>query len=287
VTALGETALEAETLSKMALLLGPDGARQVLGDQGGVIVHDDGEVEAIGPIDGGSTWPRPSGRSGEGADGADPVPVVAGQPRIGDPGAGADLAVGVDGARDGHQSAFPPGAQARRRASAHVALVAIAAIAVHGLALLGDSWLKPGWRDITVPFAIAYRPQFTGLGIIAGYSAVLLGPSFYVRRRIGARRWRKLHRATPVVWLLVVIHTLGAGSDGGKLWLRCVVLAPVIPIVYLLVLRMLQGGGRAGRTQRPAEARNAAIHHAGRSHEGVPRTERHPVAPRHLAKETP
>jgi hypothetical protein len=53
VTALGETALEAETLSKMALLLGPDGARQVLGDQGGVIVHDDGEVEAIGPIDGG------------------------------------------------------------------------------------------------------------------------------------------------------------------------------------------------------------------------------------------
>jgi thiamine biosynthesis lipoprotein len=52
VTALGETALEAETLSKMALLLGPDGARQVLAEHGGVIVHDRGEVEAIGPIDG-------------------------------------------------------------------------------------------------------------------------------------------------------------------------------------------------------------------------------------------
>jgi FAD:protein FMN transferase len=51
-TALGASALEAETLSKMALLLGPDGAREILRRSGGVIVHDSGEVEAIGKIDG-------------------------------------------------------------------------------------------------------------------------------------------------------------------------------------------------------------------------------------------
>jgi hypothetical protein len=48
-TALGASALEAEVLSKMALLLGPMGAREVLGEQGGLIVHDSGEVEPIGP----------------------------------------------------------------------------------------------------------------------------------------------------------------------------------------------------------------------------------------------
>jgi FAD:protein FMN transferase len=47
-TALASSALEAETLSKMALLLGPEGARQVLSEHGGVIVHDDGDVEAVG-----------------------------------------------------------------------------------------------------------------------------------------------------------------------------------------------------------------------------------------------
>ncbi len=52
VTALGGSALEAETLAKMALLLGPDGAQRVLSEHGGVIVHDSGEVEAIGPIEG-------------------------------------------------------------------------------------------------------------------------------------------------------------------------------------------------------------------------------------------
>jgi thiamine biosynthesis lipoprotein len=49
-TAIAGSALEAETLSKMALLLGPEGARRVLAEHGGVIVHDDGEVELVGPV---------------------------------------------------------------------------------------------------------------------------------------------------------------------------------------------------------------------------------------------
>jgi sulfoxide reductase heme-binding subunit YedZ len=134
--------------------------------------------------------------------------------------------------------------RAAARLHEHLALIALAAIAVHGLALLGDQWLKPGWRGIAIPFALSYRPGFTGIGIIAGYLAVLLGPSFYVRRRIGARRWRKLHRATVIVWLLSVVHALGAGSDGARPWLRAVVLAPLAPIVFLLVVRTL---GRPAR----------------------------------------
>ncbi len=50
-TAIGDSALEAETLSKMALLLGAPGAREVLAERGGLIVHDDGEIETVGPMD--------------------------------------------------------------------------------------------------------------------------------------------------------------------------------------------------------------------------------------------
>ncbi|MHB8242966.1 MAG: FAD:protein FMN transferase [Solirubrobacteraceae bacterium] len=49
-TALAPSALEAETLSKLALLTGPAGARRALAEHGGVIVHDDGDVEPIGPL---------------------------------------------------------------------------------------------------------------------------------------------------------------------------------------------------------------------------------------------
>lgn len=128
----------------------------------------------------------------------------------------------------------------------HVALVGLGAIAVHGLTLLGDPWLRPGLRGLTVPFAMSYRPLYTGLGILSGYLAALLGLSFYARRRIGARLWRRLHRATLLVWVLGVVHTLGSGSDAASLWLRAFVLAPAIPIAYLTTLRVL------GTRRRPA-----------------------------------
>jgi methionine sulfoxide reductase heme-binding subunit len=156
----------------------------------------------------------------------------------------------------------------------HVALVALLAIALHGLALLGDHWLKPGWHGIAVPFAMSYKPQFTGLGILAGYLAVLVGPSFYLRRRIGTGRWRKLHRATVVVWVLSVVHAIGAGSDGSKLWLQGIVIGTGVPIVYLLVLRILPAGAPSSRTQLPPARLRAAAHPVGRAPVGTPQAER-------------
>ncbi len=50
VTALGRTALEAETLSKAALLSGPGKGRDLLSARGGMLVHDDGHVEIAGPV---------------------------------------------------------------------------------------------------------------------------------------------------------------------------------------------------------------------------------------------
>ena len=95
------------------------------------------------------------------------------------------------------------------------ALAGLVAIAVHGVTLFADPWLRPGVSGVLVPFTMGYRPLFTGLGIVAGYLAALLGLSFYARRRIGARLWRKLHRATVLVWALGVVHALGAGTRRG------------------------------------------------------------------------
>lgn len=49
-SSLGPTALEAETLAKMAFLSGPDAAREILASHGGLIVLDDGTVELCGAL---------------------------------------------------------------------------------------------------------------------------------------------------------------------------------------------------------------------------------------------
>lgn len=121
----------------------------------------------------------------------------------------------------------------------HLALAGLVAIAVHGITLLGDRWLHAGPLGVLVPFAIGYRPVFTGLGIIAAYLAALLGLSFYARRRIGAKRWRSLHRLTLVVYVLGVVHALGAGTDATTPWMRAIVVASGVPIVLLALRRWL------------------------------------------------
>jgi sulfoxide reductase heme-binding subunit YedZ len=130
----------------------------------------------------------------------------------------------------------------------HAALGGLIAIAVHGITLLGDRWLHPGPAGIAVPFVMDYRPAYTGLGIVAGYLAAALGLSFYARRRIGAKLWRKLHKATIAVYVLAVIHTLGAGSDVA--WVRPAMLITGAPILYLLALRMLPQRPRGERRTR-------------------------------------
>jgi sulfoxide reductase heme-binding subunit YedZ len=73
-----------------------------------------------------------------------------------------------------------------------------------------------------------------------------LGLSFYARRRIGAKLWRKLHRATILVYVLAIVHTLGAGTDASEPWLRIAMAVTGAPILYLLVVRLLP----APRAQR-------------------------------------
>lgn len=137
------------------------------------------------------------------------------------------------------------------------ALAGLVAIAVHGIALLGDPWLQPGVAGVAVPFALGFKTFFTGLGVIAGYLAMLLGLSYYARRRIGARLWRKAHRATVAVWLFGLVHALGAGTDASTAWFRWWAMLTTPAIGGLFVYRVFSG--RAKRQIRTARQRQGRV----------------------------
>jgi methionine sulfoxide reductase heme-binding subunit len=171
-----------------------------------------------------------------------------------------------------------PGLSAKLRAvHEQTAVAGIVAIAVHGITLLGDPWLHPGVAGVAVPFTMAFKPLWTGLGIVGGYLAALLGLSFYARRRIGAKLWRKAHRATVLVYLLGLVHALGSGTDAATVWFRWWVLMTAPVIGGLFVYRVLSGGakrarGRAHEGARPRPA-PAPAHQRGHSIPGTPALE--------------
>ncbi len=143
------------------------------------------------------------------------------------------------------------------------ALAGIVAIAVHGITLLGDPWLHPGVSGVTVPFTMGFRPVWSGLGVVGGYLAALLGLSFYARKRIGARLWRKAHRATVVVYLLGLVHALGAGTDASAVWFRWWVLMTAPVIGGLFVYRVFSGGAKRARSKD-------RVHEGARDHRPIP-----------------
>lgn len=120
-----------------------------------------------------------------------------------------------------------------------LSLSTLAMVALHGLSLLGDSFMHPGIVGIAVPFAGGYRPLWTGIGIVAGYGLAALGLTYYMRNRIGAARWRRLHRLTGLVWIAAIVHTIGAGSDASQVWFLALSGVLVVPTAGLLALRWI------------------------------------------------
>ena len=154
---------------------------------------------------------------------------------------------------------FPPRTSALvRTIHERVALVALGALAAHGLLLLGDGFLRPGLGGIGVPCAMSYRPAWTGMGILAGCLTAGLSLTYYTRRRLGARRWRAAHRLIPIAWAMAVVHVIGAGSDAGSLWLQ-VPLALTMAAVLTLLGHRLLGGLRARGARPPRRALTEAL----------------------------
>jgi methionine sulfoxide reductase heme-binding subunit len=171
------------------------------------------------------------------------------------------------------RAAKGPGAMTRlKQAHEATALTALIFIAAHGLALLGDSYLRPGLGGITIPFVMSHKPLWTGLGIIGGWLAALLGLSFYMRRWIGPKLWRKMHRWTLVVYVLAVVHTLGAGTDARSLWLLLILIATVAPLAGMAAIRLLPRdeparGRRRRRIPLPSEQLSRPVHESAYDYE--------------------
>ena len=57
-----------------------------------------------------------------------------------------------------------------------LSLAVLGALAVHGLTLLGDSYLHPSLADVALPFVSSYKTFWTTAGIVAFWALALLGP---------------------------------------------------------------------------------------------------------------
>lgn len=135
-----------------------------------------------------------------------------------------------------------------------LSLSAIVAVAIHGLVLVGDGYLRPSLLDVTVPFAWGYMRLATTLGIAAGWAMLALGLAFYARRRIGRARFKQIHRFTLLAWIAGLVHTIVEGTDMGAAWYVALIVVTSAPVVALLAVRIARAPADFGLVDPPPPA---------------------------------
>jgi len=99
-----------------------------------------------------------------------------------------------------------------------LATLGLGALALHGLALIADSTIHVDLPSLVVPGLVGYRQVPVALGVLAADLMLLVVLSFRLRKRIGARNWRRLHWLTYLVFGAATAHGLLAGTDSARPW---------------------------------------------------------------------
>ncbi len=133
----------------------------------------------------------------------------------------------------------------------NAALLAVAAVAVHVVTSILDSYAPIHVADVFLPFVSAYRPVWIGFGALAVDLMLALVITSLLRERLGYTAWRVIHWTAFVCWPIAVIHGLGTGSDTKLGWVQIIYVICVAAVLCSLWWRLARGwtvdtGGRRG-----------------------------------------
>ena len=128
------------------------------------------------------------------------------------------------------------------------AVVGLGALLLHLTLILLDSHVSVSVLGALVPFTAGYRPFALGLGTMAVSLFLLTIVTGFVRGRLAASprtadRWRTVHRAAYVGWVLAMSHGILAGTDTRTPWAIAV-------YGTCLVVVAVAGYARLGRADR-------------------------------------
>ena len=120
-----------------------------------------------------------------------------------------------------------------------LALLAAAFVALHLGVLLFDPFITFSPVNLLLPFGEPYQPIGVSLGVLGLYALLVVLASSWLRRFMSRRLWRGLHYSSFVVFVLVTLHGLLAGSDAGLGWMRAIYFAAAASMIFLSALRLM------------------------------------------------
>ncbi|TDU88354.1 sulfoxide reductase heme-binding subunit YedZ [Kribbella voronezhensis] len=122
------------------------------------------------------------------------------------------------------------------------AVTGLLLLAAHVTAVIADSYVAISPSVLVWPFGAGYRPFAVTLGVLAMYGLVFAALVGAARGRLASsqaftKRWRSLHIAASVGWLLSVGHGLLAGTDRSTPWMLAITTSCLVAVVASAAVR--------------------------------------------------
>jgi sulfoxide reductase heme-binding subunit YedZ len=142
-------------------------------------------------------------------------------------------------------------------------------VAGHLAALVADSKVHFGLREIAVPFASTWRPTAVAAGVIAVWLLLAIQGTALAMRRLPKWAWRDIHIVSYWVFWAVCVHAAFAGTDASRPVYIVAALAVVGGVVFAASYRILSRD-LPKRRRAAAAARQGTPHKAREAFDAVP-----------------
>jgi sulfoxide reductase heme-binding subunit YedZ len=143
-----------------------------------------------------------------------------------------------------------------------LSFLGLAAIGLHGTALVLDQAVHIKLADLLIPGLAPYRPLWTGMGVVAAELMVALIVSFPLRKVFGFKAWRKLHWVSYGTFVLAAAHGIKAGTDTGRAWTDALYIGSLGLVAAAITWRAMTSGAAAAPQRRPAPVAQPTPQHA-------------------------
>jgi ferredoxin-NADP reductase/DMSO/TMAO reductase YedYZ heme-binding membrane subunit len=140
-----------------------------------------------------------------------------------------------------------------------LAVLSLAFLGVHLVALVADSYVDIGLPQLLVPFTSAYRPVAVAWGVLALYLVVAVQLTSWLRPRVPYRWWRYVHTTTFALFVVSTLHAVTASTDAGPV--RWIAIVMGTAFVFLTTYRLLNRRSSPAPSEPPAPNGIAVVVH--------------------------
>ncbi|WP_462411792.1 ferric reductase-like transmembrane domain-containing protein [Neobacillus sp. Marseille-QA0830] len=113
-------------------------------------------------------------------------------------------------------------------------------IVFHMILLSQDRYVPYSIAELIIPFSAQNETVFSALGTFSFYLFILvIGSSDFFIKKLGIKKWKKLHLAVLPAWSMAVIHGMAIGTDTSEPWALLLYSTGILILIALGCIRSI------------------------------------------------